>query len=308
MRFKSLLLLASLSTSVFASNRIEKLIFDYDLKPLAESDYWKEHPNELPYDECKLFAADGSRVQGNSWGLPIVQYTSHRQEFTLFCFSTKEKLAFQLPITLDKDYKFGLTVGANPVTYTKGHARGLHKKKLTDLFGNFKGFSGSLGFITSASGAFMRHNGITLSLNESGGVTLLDFGASIRVVHVGPRVLNEEEVYSAYFLDKRDALQEAAQTKVADIYSNGDTDDYIAKLEEERIELSNWEDSRKYSSTWKYWIHHLDNHVDHSSTAQQCQQRQHQRGSCHKSYTELLSQLDYDFLTSLVFKKIRKHH
>ena len=60
-------------------------------------EYWKEHPNVLPYEECRLMKADGSRLEGLRMNLGFGQ-VHYKDGLSIFCFSKTLKVGFQIPV------------------------------------------------------------------------------------------------------------------------------------------------------------------------------------------------------------------
>lgn len=305
MRFASVLVMVSLSSSVLiARNKIEKFVDKYQIKPLAESEYWKQNPGVLPYEECKLFSSKGERVKSRTQTVGVGVH-KHVQKFTIFCYSKSLKVGYQIPILLDKDLTIGAGIDINVLNYSKGELLWLNNKNLTDIYGNYKGGTVGLGVGTTLSGSALFHNGIALTMDESGGATILKALLGFRKIHVGTRALNEEEIYQPYYLQKRGEYLEMSNQRFEHIFKNGGADKYLRRLDEEGAELQTWDDERKYNRTWKFWIHHLKPaDFDH----QQCQQK-HQQEECNTEqleYVRLFGELDLDFLSTLSFRNISR--
>ncbi len=303
------------SSTLHAKNPLEEWIEKYELKPLAESEYWKQNPGVLPYDECKLVSANGTRVHGHRHET-LVGVSKYKEPFTLFCFSKKLKVGFQIPLDFRKEYSVGLAINWDLYHYASGHMRHLDAKNAQDLFGTYKGFSGGIGVGISVSGAILRHSGIAMTLNESGSATLVHVAASYRSLTLDSRRLIEGEIYSPYYLEKEAELREATHTPVSEIE---DLDKFFAMVKDASTELNNWPDSKKFTSTFRYWIHHLKSRAD---IEQQCQlalarpyshHEEQEISDCslsaqhlaHVDIRKLRGTLDPDFLARLQFKKIR---
>ncbi len=303
MRVLGFLLFLGLSSSIFA-NPIEDLISEWELEPLAGSSFAKENPGVLPYEECKILRADGRRVRGHEITAGMRFYV-YRDKFSLFCFSKTLKIGYQIPLKLEKDVTIGVALGLGLLLFSSGHVRNLDGKKLTELYGDFKGFSGGLGLGSSVSGALLRHNGIFLSLNESGGINS-EVKAAFRKVHVGTRVLEHKEVYQRSYYERVKNLVESAKQNEQNILMGKDLTANRKELEEQRTFLLNIPDSQKYNSTWKFWIHHLvEDRYD--SVCQTVSRHRPAQVPCSKSqieYAKYFGDLDYEFLDTLKFKKI----
>lgn len=300
MRIACFFVMVSLGSPVLARDKVEKFVEEHQLMPLAKSDYWKQNPGILPYEECKLVSASGHRIRGHG-GAATFGATKFSQKFTIFCFSKSLKLGFQIPIEIDKDFSAGLGGEVNLVSYTKGHIRHLNNKNLMDIYGNFKGAKIGFGVGASFGATALFHNGIVLTLNDLSASMLAAF-AGIRKVHLGTRSLLEYEVYKPLYLQRRAEYLEKAKRRFDDIFKQGSADDYITKLDEEGMELQNWDDEAKYSSTWKFWIHHLK---EDGFDKHQCQQQyQRQCNSAQMEYVKMFGEPDFEFLSTLTFREI----
>lgn len=306
MRLSCLALMFSMSTSLFAVNKIEKLIYKHDLEPLVESEYWKNNPGKLPYSKCKVFKYDGQRVEGHSYGFLVSgqHYDSSKEErsqFTLFCYSKKERVAYQIPLAVDHDLSVGVVAAVSMVNFTSGRLMNLNNRSLMDIFGRYKGFKAGLGVGVGAEGSILKKRGDNIFF----GVSQLSIGdlkveAAYNRLHIGLRRLNEVEYYSHQFLERRALLIEAEQKNVAEINKNMGIDNFVAMIRDERARLESTPDDDKYSSTWRFWIHHL------KSTAEedQCGLNGQRRCGCQRQsaqYIKMFGDLDPEFLGTLTF-------
>ncbi len=329
MRVAGILFVLSLGSSLLyggksglnGKTKLEKFVEEHELEPLAESEYWRQHPGVLPYEECKVVAWDGSRVLGHNgeWMLGVTRHKSKKRPFSLFCFSKKLQLAFQVPIDLQKDLSVGFGVSFDIRHITSGHMRNLDGKKVSDLFGTFMGAKAGVGVGVALAGAVLSKNDMWLTLNEIGSLTLLKLSAGFRRVHVVSRPLDEFEYHSPYYLEKLSELLSASNTPARDVEN---IDEFLSVVYAEKDRLMTLPDSQKYSHTYKFWIHHLK---PIERMQQQCalvQQRlaHSQRrippvaSQCDMDARDIQTQvdprklvgtLDPDFMDTLVFKEIK---
>lgn len=298
MKLTSFFVLMSLSTSVLANTRVEDLIEDHNLRPLQETEYWRQNPNTLPYEKCEF-------VSPNHWlktkkGIFAI-FAKHadryddenKQGVSLFCYSKKLQSAFQIPLAIEKDHAYGLALAFDLSSDEVGSMHSLDNRSLTDIFGKFKGFMGGIAFGLPFLGgdiAKLKNNGVKLYLMS---ISLAGFDVTFakRHFHLGPRRLSYEEIYTQEYLERLALLIEARQERVAHVYRSGGTDIFLETLNQEGVSLHNLPENRKYIETSKFWIQYLQNFEGIPE------------GGPYE-HAKIFGHLDYDFMTSLKFKKI----
>lgn len=296
------LLLCSLSSVAFAKNNLNKIIEKYDLQPLVDSSFWKEHPGILPYEECKLFkGTDGERTKEKSISLGFGG-KKHGVDLSLFCYTKRHSLAFQVPLQIARDLSLGLNFDLS-VNAFKGALLNLHNKKLSDLFGYYEGANVFGKILVGVDlGLLKNEQHVLLFSNAMKGMGLSG-GFAGRVLKIDDRPLTYEEVYSQYYLKRKADLDEALSVPPY-IMSNKKVWEKIRRgVELENEELNALPDSRKFKKTWRFWIHHLK---EHRPPSQKFLDLGGVESDEEYKLANLFGDLEWKFLETLTFKKVKK--
>ncbi|MBI2602575.1 MAG: hypothetical protein HYW48_05930 [Deltaproteobacteria bacterium] len=242
---------------MFSGSYYDEKIEKHKLKPLVESSYWKDHPGSLPYSKCRITAIDGRKKIGEKLEF-IVGASTYDGPYTVFCYSEKLRVAYMIPIELANDRSVGLAVNLSEIRVLSGRLRDVKGHKLSEIFGKYKGFNGGIGIVGSVSGAVLKNeNDIMMTLNESGSIGLVELSLAYRKIHVQSRPLIETEIYTDDFLAKRHALMTEAGRSLQEVLQEGDFEQRMQRLENERQLLDNWPEAKKYHHLSTYWIHNL---------------------------------------------------
>jgi hypothetical protein len=301
MRIPCLFLLASLNTVGFAYTHIDKVIEKYELKPLIDSDYWKEHPNELPYEKCALVESEFGEDKDNTKGAVQVNLigtkTIYQKPMSLFCYSKKLHVGFQVPLAIERDRTVGAIVDAVLFGIKWGHFHNLNKKSLLSVFGQYSGAELCLPTGVCLGGSVLYNHAIILSMIKLDiGLT---FEAGLRILHMDKRALLVKEVYAPLYIELWDRVYNKP-------YRYDGTEDYVNSYEQMAEAFASWSSDEKYSPTWKYWIHHL--RTDRlTAQQQQCSQsirRAYRSCDLAPADLDMFGLLDDEFLESLKFKKL----
>lgn len=234
----------TLTLNAFASNIIEEKIKKHRLKPLQESTYWKEHPNQLPYEKCKLYKH--SKKYNSSWNFSLIFHKfSHWNYYELFCYSKKLQTAFIIPVSTSAPSSQDPsphTLGSLPLgvhyQVSKTELKKLDGHSLHKIFGKYRGFETSFGLGVDAGTIHLRKDGIQLQTHHIG-ATLVELTMGYSFSYLRPEGTFQNRIFSKFF-------RKRIQIVLEKDYKN-------EKLKKNLLRLRHADDVEKYTPLASYY-------------------------------------------------------
>ncbi len=142
---------------------------------LAEANWLETHPNTLPYKRCEMHLyEDSGHVQlslilAGISGLRSVEFSGAVIQ-QIWCFSDEHKIAYKIPIDPSRIKHLGLVLDLplDSTVHSFFMVKGLNKKKVSQIFGNFRGVESSLSLLFGVSGTYTQNkHGVKISSSGS---------------------------------------------------------------------------------------------------------------------------------------------
>lgn len=298
-------LLSILTYQAFAESDVLSKINKYGLRPLQETEYWKQDPNELPYEKCMIYSRRGMKKAKYNIGFGMLVFKGREMFYSsvVFCYSTKLQTAFLLPVRVDDD-TFGLSF---PLSIqrekTFAELKNLDGKLLSNLYGKYVGSDASISFGMHGGFSRLRHKGIKLHMKYYGQGTP-DLSMDLRIVELEPDSMFFREIFTKNFLKKTDKLFQE--------------DPKDLNLEKNLHELASIKNEDKYTELAAFWkISFLDPKSEQSietcveKLRKEIEHHGRKRGwygskiACLEPSLAPAPKVDSEWLKQLKFKKIK---
>lgn len=298
-----LCIVGTLNLHAYDDSSLQHKIKKYNLKPLRETQYWKEHPHTLPYEKCFLYHHGRKQeIQSTSTRL-IMKKRYHKNHISLFCYSKKLQTAFLIPIDhpgKNADRSFGLAATFCPpgIEISFSELLFLDDRSLGDLQGKYKGGEFNLAYGVGAGFSFLRNKGIWVKIKQVHGGFDLTLAPRILKLKVGSplksRIFTKNFIRTAQFLLKNDP--------------------HDLRLKENILELKSMKDEEKYTPLSAYWrIPHQDPEYSMEKCLKNLEERKdkpaysgnwERENSILRCLDPVFERYSEKFLKSLKFKKI----